>query len=51
MVRFWPDTEDNGYKAVAVNIDHPTKAAWLEIKSFFKTNKPGIVAHISSMGG
>lgn len=48
---FWPDTEDNGYMTVAVNIDHPTKATWLAIKSFLKANKPGIVARIPSMGG
>jgi NAD(P)-dependent dehydrogenase (short-subunit alcohol dehydrogenase family) len=36
---------------VQVNIEHPVKATRLAIKSFLKANKPGVVAHLSSIGG
>jgi len=48
---FWNDTEEQGYKTVQVNIEHPVKATRLAIRSFLKANKPGIIAHVSSIGG
>ncbi|EON66894.1 hypothetical protein W97_06297 [Coniosporium apollinis CBS 100218] len=48
---FWDDTENNGYKTVDININHPVKATRLAIRSFLKANKPGVVVHISSIGG
>ena len=48
---FWNDTEEQGYKTVQVNIEHPVKATRLAIRSFLKANKAGIVAHVSSIGG
>jgi len=48
---FWLDTEEQGYKTIQVNIEHPVKATRLAIRSFLKANKPGIIAHVSSIGG
>lgn len=48
---FWNDTENQSYKTVQVNIEHPVKATRLAIRSFLKANKTGVVAHISSIGG
>ena len=47
---FWPNTEDDGYQTVTVNVEHPTEATRLAIESFLEANKPGIVAHIFSIG-
>lgn len=48
---FWNDTETQSYKTIQVNVEHPVKATRLAIRSFLKANKPGVVAHISSIGG
>lgn len=51
MVRFLTQYRRQRLQDRRVNIDHPTKATRLVIKSFLKANKPGIVVYISSMGG
>ena len=48
---FWNDTEDQSYKTVQVNIEHPVKATRLALRSFLRAKKPGVVLHISSIGG
>ncbi|KAF2423508.1 putative short chain dehydrogenase/ reductase [Tothia fuscella] len=48
---FWNDTESQSYKTVQINVEHPVKATRLAIRSFIKAKKPGVVAHLSSIGG
>jgi NAD(P)-dependent dehydrogenase (short-subunit alcohol dehydrogenase family) len=36
---------------IDININHPTKVTRLAIRSFLKANKPGVVAHVSSIAG
>jgi len=47
--QFWTEKEDQGYKTIQINVEHPVKATRLAISSFFRTGKPGIVLHISSI--
>lgn len=47
---FWHDKEEESYKMIQINIEHPTKATRLAIRSFLKNKKKGVVLHISSIG-
>ncbi|KAL1889068.1 hypothetical protein Sste5346_009133 [Sporothrix stenoceras] len=48
---FWDDTEDDGYKQVDVNVNHPMKLSRIAIKSLVKHNKPGVILVVASLAG
>jgi 3-hydroxybutyrate dehydrogenase len=47
--QFWNDAEDQSYKTIQVNVEHPVKATRLAVRSFLNARKPGVVLHISSI--
>ncbi|KIV87597.1 hypothetical protein PV11_03131 [Exophiala sideris] len=48
---FWDDTEDESYKTVAINLQHPVKLTRLAMKALASAEKPGVVCHVASTAG
>ncbi|CAK7235101.1 hypothetical protein SEUCBS140593_009168 [Sporothrix eucalyptigena] len=48
---FWDDTEDDGYKQVEINVNHPMKLSRIAIKSLVKAKKPGVILVVASLAG
>lgn len=48
---FWLDTEENGYKQVQVNVNHPIKLTRMAIKRSLGRNKRASVCIIASIAG
>ncbi|KJR79826.1 uncharacterized protein SPSK_00062 [Sporothrix schenckii 1099-18] len=48
---FWDDTEDDGYKQVEVNVNHPMKLSRIAIRSLVRRKKPGVILVVASLAG
>ncbi|KAI1611084.1 hypothetical protein EDD36DRAFT_312588 [Exophiala viscosa] len=48
---FWDDTEDESYKTVAINLQHPVKLTRLAMKALASADKKGVVCHVASTAG
>jgi NAD(P)-dependent dehydrogenase (short-subunit alcohol dehydrogenase family) len=48
---FWDDTEDNTYKTVQINLNHPMKLTRLAVRALASADKQGVVCLVSSSAG
>ncbi|KAK4946791.1 hypothetical protein LTR10_014293 [Elasticomyces elasticus] len=48
---FWDDTEEESYKTVAINLQHPVKLTRLAMKALASADKKGVVCHVASTAG
>ncbi|KIW28937.1 uncharacterized protein PV07_04789 [Cladophialophora immunda] len=48
---FWDDTEDDWYRTVQINLNHPIKLTRLAFEALLSTNKKGVVCLVSSTAG
>ncbi|RAL12648.1 NAD(P)-binding protein [Aspergillus homomorphus CBS 101889] len=48
---FWDDTEQNGYAALEINVNHPIKLTRIAIRELLRKNKKGVVCCVSSLAG
>ncbi|KAK5265891.1 hypothetical protein LTR96_008792 [Exophiala xenobiotica] len=48
---FWDDTEEESYKTVAINIQHPVKLTRLAMRALASASKQGVVCHVASTAG
>lgn len=48
---FFLDNEDNGYKAMRINAEHPIKLTRIAMRSCLKADKPGVVLIVASGAG
>lgn len=48
---FFLDNEDDGYKAMRINAEHPIKLTRIAMRSCLKANKPGVVLIVASCAG
>ncbi|KAK4503845.1 hypothetical protein PRZ48_004760 [Zasmidium cellare] len=48
---FWGDNEQESYKALRINVDHPIKLTRLAMRALAGANKQGVVALIASSAG
>ncbi|KAH7077570.1 hypothetical protein BKA63DRAFT_592752 [Paraphoma chrysanthemicola] len=48
---FWDDTEEETYKAVQINVNHPIKLTRLAIRAFKSSGKKGVVLIMASIAG
>ena len=48
---FWDDTEEESYKTVAINLQHPVKLTRLAMKALSSADKKGVVCHVASTAG
>lgn len=48
---FWDDNEENAYKTVQINLNHPLKLTRLAIRALLSANKKGVVCLIASSAG
>jgi NAD(P)-dependent dehydrogenase (short-subunit alcohol dehydrogenase family) len=48
---FFLDNEDDGYRAMRINAEHPIKLTRVALRSSLKANKPGVVLIVASGAG
>lgn len=48
---FWDDGEDDGYKTIRINVEHPIKFARLGMRALAGAEKQGVVMMVSSTAG
>lgn len=48
---FWDDTEEDGYKTIDVNVNHPIKMTRLAMRALLGANKKGVVCLVASGAG
>ncbi|KAJ9607367.1 hypothetical protein H2200_008440 [Cladophialophora chaetospira] len=48
---FWDDSEEDSYKTVQININHPIKLARLAIRALLSAQKQGVVCLVASTAG
>ena len=48
---FWDDTEEQGYKTMEINVNHPIKMTRLAMKALLGANKKGVVCLVASGAG
>lgn len=48
---FWNDSEDNHYKILRINIDHPIKLTRLAMRALASAQKQGVVCLVASTAG
>lgn len=48
---FYEDNEEDGYKAMRINAEHPIKLTRIAMRSCLKANKPGVVLIVASGAG
>lgn len=48
---FFEDKEDDGYRAMRINAEHPIKLTRIAMRTLLKANKPGVVLIVASGAG
>lgn len=48
---FWDNSEDDSYKAIRINVDHPIRLTRLAMQALAGANKQGIVCLVASTAG
>lgn len=48
---FWDDTEDDSYKTVQINLEHPIKLTRLAFEALLSAKKKGVVCLVASTAG
>ena len=48
---FWDDTEEQGYKTIDINVNHPIKMTRLAMRALLGANKKGVVGLVASGAG
>ena len=48
---FWDDTEDNSYKTIDINVNHPIKLTRLAMRALAGAQKRGVVCLVASTAG
>ena len=48
---FWDDTEEDSYKTVQINVEHPIKLTRLAMRALLSANKKGVVCLVASTAG
>ena len=48
---FWDDTDDDSYKSIRINVDHPVKLTRLAMTALAGANKQGVVCLVASTAG
>ena len=48
---FWDDSEQDSYKAMRINVDHPIKLTRLAMRALAGANKQGVVCLVASTAG
>jgi len=48
---FWPDTEEDNYATISINLIHPMKLTRIAVRALLGKNKPGVVLLVSSLAG
>ena len=48
---FWDDTENESYKTMEINVNHPIKLTRLAMRALLGANKKGVVCLVASTAG